>query len=290
MGYGPIIEQMSGMTSLTGYGDGIPMKTGISYGDPIAGIGAASAAITALIQRQRTGKGQYVDLAQREVMTAQIGETFLDWCMNQRLPEHLGNGHDWMAPHNAYPCAGEDEWVAIAVRTDEEWDGFVRAMGSPAWASAEEYGDQMLRWEHREALDAHVSEWTAARRKWDVFAACRAERVPCGPVAKMPDLFADEQLQARGFFEETRQPEHGAWLIHGWVWRTGVEGPCVAMPAPDFGQHNAEVLGGLLGLSASEIAELEKAGIVATRPAGVPTASEMAESGAVGLAPPIKLD
>ncbi len=290
MGYGPIIEQMSGMTSLTGYGDdGIPMKTGISYGDPIAGLGAASAAMVALIQRLKTGKGQYIDLAQREVMTAQVGEAFMDWCMNERLPEHMGNGHDWMAPHNAYACEGEDQWVTIAVRTDQEWDGLVRAMGSPAWASEEAYGDQMLRWENRGELDARMSEWTGGLTKEAAFDACRAEGVPCGPVYHMADLFADEQLAARGFYEAITHEEHGTWMVHGWTWRATDAGPCIVATAPDFGQHNQEVLGDLLGLSAAEIAGLESEQIIATAPIGVPTRSEIEASGE-GPPSALKLD
>ncbi len=291
MGYGPIIEQMSGMTALSGYGDdGVPYKTGISYGDPIAGIGAASSAIVALIQRRKTGKGQYIDLAQREIMTAQLGEAFMDWCMNERLPEHMGNGHDWMAPHNAYRCAArpqdpnqdplqpdvsDDQWVAIAVRTDAEWDGFVRAMGDPDWASAEEYSDQIYRWDNRESLDQHVEAWTRGLDKDEVFQACLAERVPCGPVLHTRDLFKDEQLLARDFFEEVSHEEHGAWMIHGWVWRATDAGSCVMFKAPDFGQHNAEVLGGIIGLGEAEIAELAEAGIIADAPAATPTGSEV---------------
>ena len=166
VGYGPIIEMMSGMTSTSGYGDdGVPYKSGISYGDPIAGVCAAAAVATALIHRQRTGQGQYIDLAQREVMSTLLGEFFMDWSMNQRLPEHIGNGHDWMAPHNVYPCAGEDEWIAICVRTDGEWEGLKRAMGSPEWAERTEFSDQILRWEHRQELDALVGAWTSAMSK-----------------------------------------------------------------------------------------------------------------------------
>ncbi len=290
MGYGPIIEQMSGMTSLSGYGDdGIPVKTGISYGDPIAGLGAVAAAITALIQRRKTGKGQYIDLSQCEVMTAQIGEAFLDWNMNQRLQPHWGNGHDWMAPHNAYRCQGEDEWVAIAVRTDEEWDGLVRAMGNPNWAAEEAYSDQIYRWDNRESLDKYLSTWTAGLRKEGVFDACRAERVPCGPVLNMANLFEDEQLAARGFYEEVNHPQHTTWLAHGWAWRATDAGPCIVSVAPDFGQHNEEILGGILGLDRAKIDRLTAAGIIADKPVGLQTLSELEATGAL-IPLPFRID
>ena len=276
VGYGPIIEMMSGMTSTTGYGDdGVPYKSGISYGDPIAGVSAAAAVATALIHRKRTGEGQYIDLAQREVMSTLLGEFYMDWSMNRRLPEHMGTGHDWMAPHNVYRCAGDDEWIAICVRTDTEWESLRRAMGSPDWAGRAEFSDQILRWEHRAELDQLVGGWTAERSKTDLFAALHAERVPSSPVWKMLEVLRDPHLAARRFYEPIRHPEVGIWAAHGWLWRADGAEPCIVAPAPDFGQHNDELLGGLLGMSAAERAALEAAGITATRPDGVPLASEL---------------
>ena len=276
VGYGPIIEMMSGLTSTSGYGDdGMPYKSGISYGDPIAGITAAAAVATALIHRGRTGRGQYIDLSQREAMSTMLGEFYMDWSMNRRLPEHQGNGHDWMAPHNIYPCAGEEEWIAICVRTDAEWESLKQVMGNPPWADAEQYSDQIWRWEHREQLDEAVAEWTATRSKTELFEALRDERIPSSPVWKTLEMIREPHLKARRFYEPLRHPEVGIWMVHGWLWRTAGAGPCVVAPAPDFGQHNEEILANLLGLSAEEQAALTAAGIIATRPEGVPPASQM---------------
>jgi len=276
MGYGPIIEQMSGLVSMGGYGDdGIPMKTGISYGDPIGGIGAAAAAVSGLIRRRRTGKGQFIDLSQREVMSTMIGEAFMGWAMNQRLPSQMGNGHDWMAPHNAYPCAGEDEWVAITVRDDAEWDGLRAAMDDPAWASDGAYADQMARWEHRAALDDQLVGWTQAHTKHEVFERCRAHRVPAAPVQKMLEVIHDPHLEAREFYEPVHNDEVGTWNLHGWPWRWSDCGVCVRVAAPRFGANTVEILGGLLGLSDEELSALEADGVTGSAPIGVAVASEL---------------
>ena len=276
MGYGPIIEMLSGLTSTSGYGDdGVPYKSGISYGDPIAGIAAAGAVATALVYRERTGKGQYIDVAQREAMSTMLGEFYMDWSMNGRLAEHQGNGHDWMAPHNIYPCAGDEQWIAICVRSDAEWDALKRVLGQPEWAEQDEFSDQILRWEHREQLDRELGAWTSTRAKTEIFEALRAERVPSSPVWTSLEVIRDPHLQARRYYEPVRHPEVGIWNIHGWLWRASGAGPCVVAPAPDFGMHNEEILGGLLGLSEQEQAALAEAGVTATAPVGVPFASEM---------------
>ena len=270
LGYGPIIEQMSGLVSLTGYGDGTPFKTGISYGDPIAGIAAAGAAVTSLIHRRRTGRGCTIDLAQREIVTSLIGEAFALWSMNKQLPSHVGNRHEWMAPHNVYACQGEDQWVAIAVANDAQWNGLCAAMRSPDWAEDAAYADQLRRWQNRDALDARIGAWTGERSKQEVFAACRAQGVACGPVWNMTELVADEHLNARGYYEPITDPDHAAWMVHGWVWRWTDSGPCILAAAPKFGQHNHEILTGLLGVDEAELSQLAADGIIADAPVDPP--------------------
>jgi crotonobetainyl-CoA:carnitine CoA-transferase CaiB-like acyl-CoA transferase len=269
-GYGPLIEQASGLAGLTGYGDGRPQLVEYAYGDPVAAVAAASATLTALIQRRRSGRGQHIDLAQRDVTVAMLGEAFVERCTTGEQPAVRGNRHARMAPHGVYPCAGEDEWVAIAVEDDEQWRGLRAAMGDPAWARATELAGVRGRRERHDELDERMAEWARGLTKREVFARCREHAVAAGPVWNDHELLEDPQLAARGFYEPIAHPAVGEWRTHGWEWRAQGSGRCVRSPAPGFGQHNAEVLGGELGLSDAELAALEAEAVISREPFGVP--------------------
>ena len=122
---------MSGLASLTGYGDdGEPYKTGISYGDPVAGLAAAGAVALALVKRQKTGEGSYVDLPQRETMATLIGEAFVASSLRGENPVHRGNRSARFAPQGVYRCAGDDQWAAISVRDDADWAALAASSGA----------------------------------------------------------------------------------------------------------------------------------------------------------------
>ena len=275
-GYGLVIEAAAGLAALTGYpDDGHPYPASYAYGDPVAGAMAAAAILAALIHRQRYGRGQYIDLAQREALTACQGEAFVEYAVTGRQPPQRGNEHAWLAPHNAYPCAGENNWVTIAVTSDAQWDALCAAMERPAWAADAQYATDRGRWERREEIDARITEWTRARSMQEVFDRCRAHRVPAGPVYDARDLLHDPHLRARGFYTEIRHPEAPPWLTRGHVWRESGAGGASVRQAPDYDEHNREVLSGLLDLSEAEIAALQAEGVIVEAPPGIPLSSEL---------------
>ena len=143
-------------------------------------------------------------------------------------------------------------------------------MRDPVWSRDPQLANAEWRYAQRAELDAQLGEWTSGQRKTDVFERCRAHDVPSGPVWKMPEVLDDEQLRARHFYEWTSHPAVGRWRSHGWVWRPDGAGACLRRPAPDFGGDNYDVLQGLLGLARAEITELEREGVVARKPLGLP--------------------
>jgi crotonobetainyl-CoA:carnitine CoA-transferase CaiB-like acyl-CoA transferase len=264
--YGTNMEQLSGLSHLSGYADGPPQKTGISYGDPMAGITAAGAVALALWDRRRTGRGQYVEVAQRESLINAIGEYIVGYSMNGREPLRRGNRHSSMAPHGCYPCAGDDKWVAIACEDDAQFAALCGAMDGPELASDGRFADVVSRYRNQDALDGLISDWTRERTKEAVSEALQAAEVPCSPVLSVPEVFAEPHLRARGFYESVSHAVAGVWEVEGPHWRLSESPGHIRLPAPAFGEHNRYVLGELLGLSAEEMAALEQEGVTGSTP------------------------
>lgn len=264
--YGTNVEQLAGLVSLTGYVDGPPQKSGISYGDPIAGIAAAGAVALALRHRRRTGEGQYVELAQREALSALIGEQIVGYSISGSLPPRSGNRHPRHAPHGVYCCAGEDAWLTLACTTDAEFRALCALIGRPGLADDARYATEPARHTNQEDLEEPITTWTSAREHYAAMAELQAAGVPAGAVLKVPDLFENPQLRARGFWESTAHPDSGVWDIDGVAWRLTEHPAHVRLPAPRFAEHNAYVLHHLLGLADAEVAALEEAGLIGSLP------------------------
>jgi crotonobetainyl-CoA:carnitine CoA-transferase CaiB-like acyl-CoA transferase len=264
--YGTNVEQLAGLVSLSGYIDGPPQKSGISYGDPVAGIAAAGAVLLALLHRRRTGRGQYVELAQRETLTNLLGEAVVGYGITHQIPPRTGNRHPFYAPHGCYPAAGEDRWVTIACRNDAEFAALCRVMERPDLAADERFATAPARHANQDALDPLIAEWTAPRDRHEVFELLRQAGVPSGPVLTHVDLFNDPHLRTRGFFERVTHADAGEWDMERPLYRFAARPTTIRRNAPGFGEHNDDIFRGLLGLSEEEVAELEREGIAANVP------------------------
>ena len=272
--YGSNVEQLGGLVSIQGYRDQGPHKSGISYGDPMAGIAAAGAIISALFHRRWTGEGQYIEVAQREALTNLVGEHLVGYSMTHRLPGPIGDRHVSMAPHGCYPsagsgqapAAGEDEWVTIAVRSDTEFAALCRTMGRPELARDPRFADVVSRHRGQDALDAIVSEWTRERPAAETAAALATAGVPSMPVVTIPHLVEDEHLRARDFFGLVAHSVAGVWEVDAMPYHYSRTPAQVRLPAPAFGEHNDYVLRGLLGLSEAEADALRASGVVSDDP------------------------
>lgn len=264
--YGTNVEQLAGLVSLSGYIDGPPQKTGISYGDPVAGSAAAGAVLMALLARKRTGKGQYVEIAQRENLTNQIGEYVVGYSITGEIPQRIGNRHPFYAPHGCYPAAGSDHWITIVCRSDEEFRTLCEAMGQPGVADDPRFAEAHHRYANQDELDAIIAHWTSQHDRYELCDLLSKVGVPAAPVLSHIDLYNDPHLRARGFFEHVTHRDAGEWDMERPLYRFARRPTTIRRNAPCFGEHNDYVLGDLLGLSTDQIAALEKEGVTAREP------------------------
>jgi benzylsuccinate CoA-transferase BbsF subunit len=260
--YGPAQVPLSGMSSLTGYAGWPPMHVGISYGDPTGGLHGAVALLAALLHRAATGEGQYIDLSQQETSIAVLGEGMLEQSMTGRQPPRTGNRVPHMAPHGVFRCAGEQRWVAIAVRDDADWQRLAGAMGRPALAADPRFTSLAARKANEDALEVLVTEWTLPRPPEEVVAALQRAQVPASLSMDSRDITADEQLAQSGFFVHLPHPEVGTRLHLGIPWRMSATPCAVRHAAPCLGQHTDDVLERIVGYTPEHIAALRVRGVL----------------------------
>jgi crotonobetainyl-CoA:carnitine CoA-transferase CaiB-like acyl-CoA transferase len=278
--YGTNVEQLAGLASLSGYPGMGPHKSPIAYGDPNAGAIAAAAALAALIYRSGTGEGQHIEVAQWEAMIGNVGEFVLAWQMHAGASpgadidawsdaQRLGNRHRSRV-QGVYPCATDDEWVAVSVGSDAEFAALAGAIGRGDLVRDSRFADVVSRRHNHDAFDDVLTTWTRSQSQQEVARDLQAVGVSAAPVLKIQQLMQDENLRARGFWETVAHPAAGEWDMEGPVWRMSRTPGHVRIPAPMYGQHTQWVLGGLLGLSDAEIASLEADGVTSREPsAGV---------------------
>ena len=252
---GMTMEAASGVPTVTGYpGDG-PTKTGQTWVDPYSGLHGAAALMAALIHRDRTGEGQILEVSMHEATLPMLESQLADYQRNGRQQPRDGNRRPGMV-RGAYPCRGDDDWVAISLRDDAEWKAFCRASGHEGWLGDPRFGDAASRTQHHDALDATIGEWTRRRTKFEVAELLQAAGVPAGPILKADEVLADPQLAAREFFDELPVGDYARLPIQRYLpAKFDGAGVPASGPAPDLGADTEAVLAEL-GLDAAEIAAL----------------------------------
>ena len=341
--FGPTVEAMSGMAEVFGYGPEEPRNTATAFMDPVAALNAAGAVLSALRDRQRTGRGAFIEMALYESGVAFCGPWLIAHQLHQKghppqdqrghppstgtptehrqghppstgtptehedqrghppstgastehqkghppphrqghppphqkghppstgthtehqkghPPQRIGNRHPAMAPHGVYACRGENAWVAIACRNDSDWGGLCSVIGGNLEANAN-------LWERRaqsDVIDAAISAWTTGRAKEEAASLLQAAGVPAGPVNTTPEMVADPQVRARGFFVPL---EPGPTPMPGNPVKMAGIGSGDWTPSARLGADNAAILRDWLGYDAQRIAELERRGVLADKP------------------------
>lgn len=270
-GYGANVEAVVGHTWIRGYRGEDPTSTSpIYHGDPSAGTAVVFALLAALYHRQRTGKGQFVDMSQAENVINHLSHAVMDYSMNRRSQEPWANRAPGLAPHGVYPCRGEDYWVSIAVQNDDEFATLCRAIGRPELAQDPRFADAASRYRNQDDLDPIIAEWTKDKDQHEVMHLLQGQGIAAGAVLKQAEMFENPHLKARGYFEAVTHPmtgpiieedgviKHtpGTHLYPGPVAKLSQTPLSIRTPAPTLGQHNEYVYKQILGLSEAEYQEL----------------------------------
>ena len=260
-----IAQATGGVMSVTGFADREPVRCGAAIGDTGTGVHAAGAIMAAYIQRQRTGQGQLVEVAMQEVVANFVRGRYVDHYRDGKPSMRKDNEITGGVPGGAYPCApgGPNDYAFIYVQpmNQDMWRDFAAAIGREDLLADPRYADARSRWQQREALNAVVREWTRARTKQEVMATLGKAGVPCGATLDTGEILDDPHLNTRGQVHTIEHPTRGTIRLPGCPVRLSAsEAPTT--PPPLAGQHTAEVLAEVLGLSADDVARLRARGVL----------------------------
>ena len=264
---GATMEMAAGMCAMIGYAGGAPTTTGQVYPDPMGGYNGAAAVMTALMHRQKTGEGQYIELSQVEASMQFIGEELLYAIAAKEDPERHGNRVRWAAPHDAYQAKGADEWVTIAVGTDDEWRKLCEIMGRAELASDPRFAAFDARWQNQDLLRQPISAWTVQHDKAAIANRLQAAGIRSAPVNPPKDVIESPYLAARKAFVTLTHPDAGT---HGYMtlpFRLSLTPGGQHRASPCLGADTRKVLVELAGLTAQEFDELEAEGVTCNIPA-----------------------
>ena len=261
--YAPVIDGFSGYSYVNGYPDGEPAEAGArGFSDSIAAYQGVFALLAALYHRSKTGEGQFLDLSMSEADVALGPEALIEYAVTRRVQGRIGNSDKHLAPHNVYRCLGEDNWVAIAVSNDKEWQGLCKAMGNPKWTKDARFTDAAGRRAHKDELDALIETWTVKHEHQEAMQILQAAGVIAGASLKVQELCEDLHIKERGFLVDIEYPDKSTIRRSALPLNLSVTGKGNYTHPPEAGENNQYVFGKIMGLSAEKIRELEKEQVI----------------------------
>jgi crotonobetainyl-CoA:carnitine CoA-transferase CaiB-like acyl-CoA transferase len=258
-GFGTMAAAVAGFYPVTGWPDRNPAGPFTAYTDYISPRMSVALILAALEQRRVTGRGQHIDFAQLEGALHYLAPQLLDQEINGRTAGRHGNDDAHMAPHGVFAAAGDDRWLAIACETDDHWAALARVIGRHDLSGLTLQERRM----HSEELATAITAWTTDRSPADGQAELQAVGVPSHMVNDAYDMIIDDQLSHRNHYQQASHPIHGMTWVESGNCRFSRTPASIGWAGPMFGQHNMEVLDGILGYDGDRIAELVIAGAIA---------------------------
>jgi crotonobetainyl-CoA:carnitine CoA-transferase CaiB-like acyl-CoA transferase len=278
--YGSTLEQGSGYPSVVGFPDDPPTMSHTAFGDPVGGLNGAAAVLTALIHARLTGQGQFIDLSQIECMMPFAAPWVIAHSIDGKEPVRYGNRHPDFIPRGCFPCAGDDQWIAIAVSSDAMWQRLCGVLGRADWASDNGMRTAGGRRQREDEIEGAIADWTAGQDPDAAMAELQAANVAAGVMRRPIDMLTDPQLQACAFIQEIDRPFIGRHPQPSLPIREAGALSSIRLAAPTLGQHNNDILGGLLGLSCETIERLTRDGVIGTAMLGPGVVADVQERAA----------
>ena len=261
VGFGPTTQAFAGLCHITGYPDSFPCGIGGTWPDFAIGTGMVFFLLAALHHRDRTGQGQYLDLSMAEMVTTMMPEAMMDFLMNGRDQSPIGNRDDSMAPHGVFPAAGDDQWIAIAIASDDEFAKLCEVLGAPGLASDPKFARLFGRLANVDELEREVAARTRVHPRDQLVTKLRARGLAAGPVYSTPELMKDPVFSASSMLVNLNHGEVGERVVPGLPVQFS-EIDLEYRGAPMIGENTDEIMRELLGYSAAEIARLKEAKVL----------------------------
>ena len=260
-GYDFMIQAMGGMMSVTGEADGLPMKIGVALADVLTGLYAANAIQAALIHQQKTGAGQYIDMALLDVQVATLANQAMNYLATGNSPGRLGNAHPNIVPYQAFQTA--DGYIILAIGNDAQFERFCELANCRELAVDERFRSNSKRVKYRETLVPRVEKIMLQKSSIEWLDALNRQGIPCGPINSVEQVFADPQVQHRGMQLELDHPVAGKVASVANPIKMSDTPVEYQQAPPMLGEHTNSVLSSLLGLSDQDLDLLRSRGVIA---------------------------
>jgi benzylsuccinate CoA-transferase BbsF subunit len=261
-GFGGQGSAIAGFNHLTGWPDRAAVGPYGTITDSLSPRYVALLITLALRHRARTGAGQHIDVSQIETGVYSLSEMIVRCSARGEVMKRAGNASEVDAPHGIYPCRGEERWIALAISSDAEWRLLRRVMSNPAFSQDPRFAAAAGRLEHRDELDGYLARWTQEQDAFELMHRLQGEGLEAGVVQNLDELGRDPQLEHRGHFQTLRHAHLGELRFEHYGIRLSESPPELRSPGPNLGEHNREVLEGMLGYGAEEIEGLVAAGVL----------------------------
>jgi len=260
--FGMILAAMAGLPNFIGWPESGPLPVGVSaYTDCISPRFASAALIAALDYRNKTGKGQLLDLSQFETTLYFIMPAILEYISTGREPSRIGNSHPYAAPHGVYPCKGDDRWCTIAVFSDGQWASLCQVMGKTDYRDDARFSTLPARKQNEDEINELISGWTINFTPKEVMTKLQSAGVPSGVVKNAADIYDDPQLRQRKLFWPLQHPDMGLFTHLGQGFELSKTPARARTPSPRLGEHTEYVCSKILGMTDEEFVELMGAGV-----------------------------